>query len=185
MSEEFDRVISEIEQISEDAQNTFGSYSAAQINWKPSATEWSVGQCFDHLIKINSAYFPEFESLVKGERKPKFWENYSPLSGFFGNLLYKNLSPKATRKLKAPRLAEPSVSEVVPSIIEDFAQHQTELVDKIRQTANFEPKKIILTSPFAKFITYSFFDAYRIIATHERRHFEQAERIAKLENFPK
>ncbi len=178
-------LISELETVSEDAQRTFGSLSAAQINWKPSAESWSVGQCFEHLIKINSAYFPELESIIAGERKQKFWENYSPLSGFFGNLLVKSLNPKTKRKLKAPKIATPSASEISPTIIEDFAAHQQEVADKIRQTAKLDTKKIILTSPFIKVITYSLFDGYRMIVTHERRHFQQAERVTQLENFPR
>jgi len=181
---EVSELISELEKISADAQKTFGSLSAEQINWKLSDKSWSVGQCFEHLIKINSAYFPELESIIKGERKQTFWENYSPLSGIWGNLLFKSLSPKTERKLKAPKFAEPSASNIEPTIIEDFARHQAELIDKIRQTEKLDTKKIILTSPFAKFVTYSLFDAYRIISTHEKRHFQQAERVAQTENFP-
>jgi len=176
--------LSELEKISENARNAFGNLSAAQINWKPSAESWSIGQCFEHLIKINSAYFPEFESIIKGEKKQNFWENNSPLSGFFGNLLFKSLSPKAERKLKAPKLARPSASDIAPTIIEDFVKHQAELADKIRRTENLDTKKIIITSPFIKAITYSLFDAYRIIATHEKRHFQQAERVMQADGFP-
>ena len=177
-------IISEIEKISEDARKTFGSLSAEQINWKFSAESWSVGQCFEHLIKINSAYFPELETIIKGDRKQTFWENYSPLSGIWGNLLFKSLSPKAARKLKAPKSAQPATSDIRATIIEDFVQHQAKLADKIRQTENLDTKKIILTSPFAKVVTYSLFDGYRIIVTHERRHFAQAERVTQAENFP-
>jgi len=178
-------IITELEEIAADAQKTFGNLSAEQINWKPDAESWSVGQCFDHLIKINTAYFPEFETIIKGERKQTFWEKYSPLSGIFGSLLYKSLSPQAARKLKAPRVVQPSASDIAPTIIEDFVRHQTEVIDKIRQTEKLNPKKIILTSPFAKFVTYSLFDGFRIIATHERRHFAQAERVTQAENFPR
>lgn len=178
-------IISELEKISADARAVFGKLSAEQINWKLSEKSWSVGQCFEHLIKINSAYFPEFESIIKGERKQKLWENYSPFSGFFGNLLFKNLSPKVERKLKAPKAAQPAESDISPEIIEDFVKHQAELTDKIKRTEDLDTKKIILTSPFLKAITYSLFDSYRIITTHEKRHFEQAERVMQAENFPK
>ena len=178
-------IITELQTISSNARNVFGNLSAEQINWKPSAESWSVGQCFEHLIKINLGYFPDFESLIKGERQQKFWETYSPLSGFFGNLLFKSLSPKTPRKLKAPKSAEPSASDISPMIIEDFSKHQAELINKIRQMENLETKKIIITSPFIKAITYSLFDTCRIIVTHEKRHFGQAERVIKEEKFPK
>ena len=46
-------IISELETISTDTQKTFGGLAAEQINWKPSETGWSVGQCFEHLKKTN------------------------------------------------------------------------------------------------------------------------------------
>jgi hypothetical protein len=87
--------------------------------------------------------------------------------------------------LKSPKAATPSASDIAPTIIEDFVRHQTELADKIRQTEKLDAKKIILTSPFAKVVTYSLSNAYRIIVTHERRHFRQAERVLQAEGFPR
>jgi hypothetical protein len=178
-------IISEIQKVSENANKTFGKLSAEQINWKPSAESWSVGQCFEHLIIINSEYYPDLDSIIKGERKQTFWEKYSPFSGLFGNLLFRSLSPQSERKLKAPKIATPSTSDIPTTIIEDFVQHQNELADKIRQTENLETKKIIITSPFMKAITYSLYDAYRILVTHEKRHFQQAERVLETQGFPK
>ena len=178
------KVISELEKISDDARTLFGNLSAEQINWKPSAERWSVGQCFEHLIKINSAYSLQFESIGKGEKNQSFWETYSPFSGFFGNLLFKTLSPEAKRKLKAPSVATPSASSISRGIIEAFVKHQSELASKIRKTENLDTKKIIITSPFIKAITYSLFDAYRILVTHEKRHFEQAKRVMQADGFP-
>jgi hypothetical protein len=179
------KIISELEEIAEKARNAFGHLSPKQINWKPSAESWSVGQCFEHLIKINSAYFPEFESIIKGDKEQKFWEHYSPFSGLFGNLLFKALSPEAKRKLKAPKVARPAASNISPAVIADFVKHQAELIDKIRHTEKLDTRKIIITSPFIKAITYSLFDAYRIIVTHEKRHFEQAQRVVQAGGFPR
>ena len=178
------KIVSELEKLSENARTAFGNLSAEQMNWKPSAERWSVGQCFEHLIKINSAYFPQFESIIRGEKKQNLWETYSPLSGFFGNLLFKSLSPEAERKLKAPKVAKPSASNISSAIIEDFVTHQAELAGKIRQTEKLDTKKIIITSPFIKAITYSLFDTYRILVTHEKRHFGQAERVIQANGFP-
>jgi len=128
------QLISELEEIADKTRNAFGDLSPSQIYWKPSAESWSVGQCFEHLIKINSEFFPEIESIIKGEKKQKFWENYSPFSGFFGNLLFRSVSPEAKRKLKAPKVASPAASNISPTIIADFVKHQAELTDKIRRT---------------------------------------------------
>ena len=47
--------------VAEEAKRTFGPLSAEQINWKPGEAEWSIGQCFDHLIISNRPYFTIIE----------------------------------------------------------------------------------------------------------------------------
>src|SRR5690349_10634307 len=113
-------LISELEKISGDVRSTFGNLSAEQLNWRVSAASWSVGQCFEHLIKTNSLFFPELEKIEQGTRKNSFLENYSPLSGFFGNLLINSLR-KDERKFKAPSKEIVPPSEVKADIIEQFA----------------------------------------------------------------
>ena len=41
-----------------------------------------------------------------------------------------------------------------------------------------------MISPFVSQITYSVLDGYRLIAAHQRRHFEQAERVTRHPDFP-
>ena len=184
MNNEIPKLVSELGKISADARETFGNLSAEQINWKPSADGWSVGQCFEHLMKANSLFFPELEKIVGETRKNSFWENYSPLSSFFGNLLVNSLK-KDARKFKAPTQKIMPLSEIDANIIELFAAHQTEIIKKIKQTQNADWRKTIVTSPFMKLMTYRLADAYRIVVEHERRHLRQAERVLQAENFPK
>lgn len=181
MSEELNTLLSELEEVSQNAQKTFGNLSEEELNWKPSAESWSVGQCFEHLIKTNSLFFPELEKIARGERKNTFLEKYSPLSGFFGNLLIKSLQ-KDERKFKVPSQAIVPPSSVDTDIIEQFAAHQAEIVEKIKATENADWKKTIITSPFMKLMTYKLTDGYRVVVEHEKRHFRQAERVLKMQN---
>lgn len=184
MSAELDNLLSEFEKISDDTTKTFGNLSAEQINWKPSADGWSIGQCFEHLIKTNSLFFPTLEELEKGTRKNSFLENYSPLSGFFGNLLINSLK-KDERKFKVPTKDIVPPSDVEANIIEQFSTHQGEVIDKIRRTEKADWRKIVITSPFMKLMTYRLADGYQSIVEHEKRHFRQAERVMQAEGFPK
>jgi hypothetical protein len=183
MNTEISKLLSELKAVSEDTQKTFGNLSARQINWKPSADGWSVGQCFEHLIKTNSLFFPELEKISSGTRKNSFLENYSPLSSFFGNLLVNSLK-KDARKFKAPSQAIVPPSEVDAEIIGQFAAHQTELVEKIKRTENTDWQKIKITSPFMKIMTYKLADGFRVIVEHEKRHFRQAARVTEAAGFP-
>ena len=184
MKQELEKFIEDAEAIVLDARKTFGDLSVEQINWKPIPDGWSVGQCFEHLIKTNSLFFPELEKLAAGSRRNSFLENYSPLSSFFGNLLINSLK-KDARKFKTPSPKIVPPSEIDANIIEIFAAHQSELIDKIRRTEAADWQKIKITSPFLKLMTYRLSDGFQVVVEHERRHFRQAERVTQAEGFPK
>lgn len=183
MNGENSNIAAELETISADAQTTFGNFSAAQINWKPSAEGWSVGQCFEHLIKSNELFYDELDKIGGGVRRNSFLESYSPLSGFFGNLLINSLK-KDSRKFKAPTRDIVPPSEIDQNIVEIFAAHQSELIAKIKRTESADWRKTKVTSPFMKLITYKLSDGYQVIVEHEKRHVRQAERVTQNEGFP-
>jgi hypothetical protein len=69
-------------------------------------------------------------------------------------------------------------------VIDDFVTLQDEVIEGMKSTSHLDLEKIVVTSPVASFVTYSLMDAYRIIVVHERRHFQQAQRVATEPAFP-
>ena len=51
-------------------------------------------------------------------------------------------------------------------------------------TRGLDLDSITITSPVARFVTYSLMDAYRIIVVHEQNHFVQARRVMEAPGFP-
>jgi DinB superfamily len=181
---ELDGLVAELQAVASDAAKVFGRLSPAQLNWKPSAEQWSVGQCFDHLIVTNSTFFPAMRRIASGTFKSGLWGRVSPLSGFFGRFILKALDPEKGRRTKAPRVFEPSKSDVAADVIERFAAHQSEVSELMRATAGADLRGLKVTSPVSAVATYSLLDAYRIVVAHERKHFEQARRVTRAEGFP-
>lgn len=184
MSNNADKLINEYQTISENARKIFGGLSSEQINWRPRADSWSVGQCFDHLIKSNQEFDSQFQELETGNRKHTFWQNYSPLTGFFGNFLLNSLKNDA-RKFKAPSKAIVPPSDIPADIIERFAAHQTDVCEKIKSLDRLDWSKTIVTSPFFRLMTYRLDITFNISIEHEKRHFRQAERVLQTDGFPK
>lgn len=178
------RLVEELGAVTKQARSVFGRLTAAQLNWKPSAGQWSVGQCFDHLITTNRCFFPDIERIAAGEYKSSLWGRVSPLSGLFGRFILRALDPEKGRKTKAPRVFLPATSDVSADVIERFAEHQDELAARVRATAGADLRRTIVTSPVSALATYSLLDAYRIVVAHERKHFEQARRVTREEGFP-
>jgi hypothetical protein len=177
-------IIGEVKAISRDAWATFGHLSAEQINWKPSAESWGVGQCFEHLISANREFYPQFDQIANNEKRTTLWQRVPFLPGFFWSLLVKAVAPNSSDKFKAPKKFRPSSSDVDPKIIEQFLLHQDEVIELIEKIGERELDRIIIYSPVTKVIIYSLLDAYRIIVLHERRHFQQAERVMAMPGFP-
>jgi len=184
MNAELETLIRDAGTIAAEARSSFGNLSAQQLNWKPSAERWSIAQCFDHLITSNKGYFPILESLLNRKKKTTFWERMPLLPGLAGKLLIKSLDPASTRKLKAPKSFEPAKSDISETIIEDFVTQQRKLIEGMKATAHLNLERIVITSPALSVMTYSLMDAYRIIVVHERRHLQQAKRVAEVSGFP-
>ena len=184
LAKEIDSLVNQADAIAVDVRRVFGSLTKEQLNWKPSAERWSVAQCFDHLITTNSGYLPIIDDVLAGQKKSSVWQKLSFLPSLWGKMLIKSLDPAQTRKMKAPKRFEPAQSDVSGSIINDFAAQQEKILEKIRATANLDLEHIVITSPAASFVTYSLMDAYRIIVVHERRHFQQAQRVTEESGFP-
>jgi len=185
MSDPVEAAVADLEENTRVAREEFASLSADQVNWKPAPDRWSVAQCLDHLIRSNGLYRGAFEALREAPPKPSFWQRWSPLSGFFGKMLVRSLAPGAGPKAKTSPNAEPSASRIDAGIVEQFAAHHEELIGQLRSLrGRVDPDRVILTSPFVSFVTYSLADTFRIIVIHERRHFEQARRVMADPAFP-
>lgn len=183
MDERITGITSALKQVAEDAQASFGSLSSEQLNWKPSETGWSVGQCFEHIIKTNEQFYPEFEKLANGTRKNSFIENYSPLTGFFGRFLIKAVS-EDSKKAKAPSQKIVPPSDVNADIIGRFASHIDDVSRRVESCASADRQKTVVTSPFLAIFTYRLDDAYTVLVEHTRRHFRQAKRVTEVDGFP-
>lgn len=176
-------VITAANNIANEARSTFGHLTPLQLNWKPSPERWSVAQCFDHLITVNKGYFPEIDRVLAGKKRT-LWESMPVLPGLMGKMVIKAVEPTSTRKFKARKNFEPAQSDIKGSIINDFVDHQAEMVKKMKATQHLDLEKIVITSPVAAVMTYNLMDAYRIIVGHEQRHFQQAKRVTEEAGFP-
>src|SRR5437588_12219291 len=118
-------LISAANAINDETLAGFSDLTAQQLNWKPSADQWSVAQCFDHLVSANEAFFPIFEKVLSGEKKKTFWESLPWLPAFWGKMLIKAVAPESKRKLKAQRIFHQPSSAFNAAIIRRFITQQT------------------------------------------------------------
>jgi DinB superfamily len=177
-------LIAAAEQMAADTHATFGHLMPGQLNWKPNPEQWSIGQCFDHLRATKQPYFQIIEQVLAGTKPSTIWEKLPFWSSFLGKQFIKAMLPENARKVKTRPLFAPSASAVDAQIIQTFIAQERRWIETIKRTASIDTEKIIITSPVAAVVTYSLLDAIRLASVHERRHFQQAERVMRMAEFP-
>ena len=183
--EQLSALVSAANAIADQTRADFGHLTEEGLNWKSSVEQWSVAQCFDHLVTANAAFFPSFEKVLSGQKRNTFWERLPWLSAFWGKMLIKAVSPESKRKLKAPKIFQASSSNVDGTIIRRFIDQQNQVIGYMKATEGLELEKIKISSPVTRVITYSLMDAYRVVIAHEKRHLLQAVRVSETDGFPK
>ena len=178
-------VVEEASRLGVEVTRVFGGLSGEPLNWKPAEGEWSVGQCFDHLVISNRPFAPLVEEILAGRHRPTLWERVPVLPGLFGKLLIDSLRPDSGRKIKARPAFLPSRSHIAAEIIAVFGQEQERLLRLMEASRRLDLERIIVTSPVLRVITYSLMDAYRIIVAHEQNHIAQARRVMETPGFPR
>lgn len=185
MNEYLNPILSEARELPEKFRAAFGQLSASQLNWKPNPETWSIGECIDHLITTNRTYFAQLEAIGRGDKYVSFWEKLPLMHGFWGRMLIKATGEQVNKKGKSPGPFRPTRSNVPTTILDEFAQQQSALIDSVEKTRKVDHHQQIISSPAASFITYSLHDGLVIIFQHEKRHFNQAKGLMARPDFPK
>src|SRR5262245_18786126 len=121
-------LLTEASVVADKTRRVFGGLSGEQVNWKPNEGEWSIGQCFDHLVISNRPFEPIFEEILAGRHRSRPWERVPMLPALLGGLSREALRTGAGRKVKARPAFYPSSSHITPAIITSFLEQQRRLL---------------------------------------------------------
>ncbi len=170
---------SHIDTITKIIESEFGDMTKEQLNQKPNPQAWSIAQILEHLIIINSTYFPIIHALNNGTYTIPFIGKLTFIPTLLGKALLKSMKGNRSQKTKTFPIWEPSQSEIDEDIITRFKQHQEELKRMIKQCEHHIKADAIISSPANKYIVYPLSMAIDIIIAHECRHIEQMREVAK------
>ena len=164
------------------AQALIAGLSEEQLNWQPSPSAWSVGQCLEHLCITNDAYLPRITSALEGEPDSPV-EQITPgaLAGWFIRSFVEP-SPK-TKRARAPGKIRPG-TRVELSVIDRFLSGNKTYRQVIVSAREKNVNRIRFWNPLVPGLRFSVGAGLEIITGHERRHLLQAERVRGAANFP-
>ena len=173
--------------LSDSARDTdaiFGRLDPRQLNWRPDARQWSVAQCFAHLLTANRLMFTAADDALTGAVPPTIWQRLPVLPGVLGRALIRSQAPDSTRKYKAPSKAQPTASDVPADVVGRFVDQQREAARTVLGLDGVRAAQVVMTSPFVRVITYSVLDGWRLVVAHNHRHIQQARRVVQAQGFP-
>ncbi len=167
-------------------QQSIGTLSREQINWRLDMRYWSIAECLDHLNVVNKLYFPIVErAIFSCKDKPEFRDNDETyMHTLTGNMMIKMVKPENRKRTKAPRLFLPTSSVYEVSILSTFqAQHKV-LLTYIEAAMGLNIALVKVYSPVNKIFKFNLGDALANIVHHDRRHFEQIFKTQEHPSFP-
>ena len=176
-------VTTALHDVAKAAKSTFGALDRRQLNWRPNAKQWSVAQCFEHLLTANALVLRAAEHALTNP-PDNIWQRLPLLPAIHGWLLIRSQAPNTKQKFTAPSRARPSKSEISEDVIQRFVDQHLRAAEWVRPLDDASLGRSIMVSPFVKVVSYSVLDGLRLVVAHDWRHFEQARRVMLSPGFP-
>jgi hypothetical protein len=152
------------------------SVPAARFAERPPAGGWSPAECVAHLNLSARAYIPPVREQIARARtlgvpaRPRYQR------GVLGWLLWRMMGPRQGVRMKTTATFLPGGDQPVAELVAEFDRLQDEQMELVRISDGLPIDRVMLVSPFDARVKYNAFAALGILANHQHRHLDQAER---------
>jgi hypothetical protein len=164
------------------AQTVAAGLTDEQLNWQPAPSSWGVGQCLEHLCITNEAYLTSISAALK-DKPDSPVEQINP--GRFGGWFIRRFvepSPNSKRVPALPKIRP--AARVDLAVLDRFLSGNKSCRQLIVRTRDKDVNRIRFWNPLVPGVRFTVGTGLEIIASHERRHLLQAERVRDSANFP-
>ena len=176
------RLLSELDAAEERATALASHLTLHQLNWKPSPTKWSIGNCLDHLAISNEVYLEALSDALV-DQPHAVADEITP--GWLGRWFIRRFiapSPESAR-VRAPRKTRPA-PEVDASVLDRFLASNAAARAVVHRAAAYDVNRIRFRNPFVPLVRFTVGTGLEIVAKHEQRHLLQGERVRASSGFP-
>jgi hypothetical protein len=177
-----ERILVALDESDRRAHALANSLSVEQINWRSSPSEWSIGQCLQHLLVFNRVYIPAILHALDGQPQHPVAEiDPGRVSAWF---MRTYVEPGATtRRLRSPRKIRPD-EQINPSVLNDFLESNQHAKDAVRRAAGYDVNRIRYENPLLPIIRFTVGVGLELTWKHQCRHLQQAEKVKHSPEFP-
>lgn len=150
-----------------------------RLNVRPSASEWSIGECIAHLSTVANQLSKPLTTAIRDARAQGKRGEEPFRYGVIGRWFTKSMEPPVKRKSKTFKIYEPTVPVSPEALMREFRDAHDTLKQLAREADGLDLARIKMKSPAFKWLKIGLGDWFFSTAAHERRHIWQAEETAR------
>lgn len=141
---------------------------------RPPGGGWSAAECIEHLILTSRAVLPQLDEALANKRSTRLPARIR--CNLIGWLVWLAVRPSMKMKAKTSPDFTPGTDRPADEILAEFRELQAGLLERLQRSDGLAIDRIMIASPFNERLRYTVYSAFTIVAAHEHRHLEQAER---------
>src|SRR5262245_45112089 len=163
--------------IRQDAPGILAGLSGDEVNWRPAADRWSIGECFDHLNVSAKRSIETVDEAIAGARAGGLTGSGPFVYPLLERLFVASLEPPPKFRARARSYLEPARQVDTEAVLREFFGWQDQFNDRIRRADGLDLRRVRVRSPVVSWLRYSLGTAIATFLAHERRHLWQARRV--------
>ena len=176
------KLLADVTATTAEVEQLCADLSGEQLAWKPEPGVWNILECIQHLMIVDGLYFPQIQAALDTATRKDGDAPFRP--SWFGRTFISYVSPDSTRKIKTLRLFKPPPAQTDVTIPAQFALQQKAFVHLIREADGAALNGNKFASPATRLIRLTLGEGLTMLATHQRRHLQQARRLTEHPDFP-
>jgi len=169
----------------ETARALYEGRSDAQLLWRPEPGAWSITECLLHLNQSGRIYLGSLDQAIEeGTRRGR--TGAGPYRHpWFSRWFVASLDAPAKHRMKAPRIFLPPAPTDPPrETLREFEELGEAIARRLDASTGLDLGRVRVVSPVTSLVRLSLGMGFAMLAAHERRHLDQAWRLAAHPDFP-
>ncbi len=164
----------ELQQVMHHARDFVTQTDGRFFTVRPDPLRWSAAECLSHLSITTSEFLPILGKAINDARATGVTSNSVPSMDWLGAALRWFMEPPFRSKVKTSQPFVPKSVRAKADALAEFEVTQNQLIELVHQAAGLDLTRLRIQSAFDRRVHYNVYSAFRIIASHERRHLWQA-----------
>lgn len=176
--------LEQIETIRRDARALAEELSAAQFNWRPGGTRWSIGQCLEHITLTVRLYPAKIEAMLEQARQRQAEGQRAFREGAISRWIVSSMEPPPRLRTRTMRRVEPASHLPCEETLAAFDREQASLAEFVRRADGLSLRHARTPSPFLPILRFTLGQVFAMTLAHTRRHLWQARQVRQDPAFP-